>query len=250
MKIAGFCVVNGNYEIQLRILLDSLFKNLKIKIDFFVYYNKINNKNINKCVEFRKIPELNINFKSCTEYDNIMDLILSKIKIFSDLSKEYDQVFNIDLDMLVLKNLDCVFEKYKEPYLYGCLEDTNYIRLYERRKKVLNFIGITEKQYINAGFMILNFPFEFDENEIKTFFKLCPYSNCPEQDFLNWKFKNKIKIMPNNVNWNRFLPFETSPYIVHYLGFPKPWHLKNKDNCEIFFKKYFNYMKKIGISNF
>lgn len=250
MKIAGFCVVDGNYENQLLILLDSLFKNLKIKIDFFVYYNKINIKNNIKCVKFVKIPELNINFKSGTQYDKIMNLILSKIKIFSDLSKEYDQVFNIDLDMLVLKNLDSVFEKYKEPYLYGCLEDINYIRLYERRKKVLKFIGITEKQYINAGFMILNFPFEFNLDEIKKFFEFCSFSNCPEQDYLNWKFKDKIRVMPNYVNWNRFLPFEISPYIVHYLGFPKPWNLKDKNKCDIFYKKYLNYARNLGISNF
>lgn len=65
----------------------------------------------------------------------VMNIVMSKIKIFSDLSKQYDQVFNIDVDILILKDIKPVLDKYNEPYLYGCLEDVNYIKLYERRKK-------------------------------------------------------------------------------------------------------------------
>ena len=73
--------------------------------------------------------------------------------------------------------------------------------------------------------MIMNFKYDFDLNEVKEFFSKYPFSNCPEQDFLNWKFKDKICVMPNHVNWNRLLPFEMNPYITHYLGFPKPFNL-------------------------
>ena len=69
--------------------------------------------------------------------------------------------------------------------------------------------------------MIMNFKYEFNIEEVEWFFKNCPFSSCPEQDFFNWKFRDRIKIMPNDVCWNRFLPPCTDPYIIHHLGFPK-----------------------------
>lgn len=235
-KIAGFCVVDTNYKKQLLVTIQSLYRHLKSKIDFFVY-NKQINKNVIHTTNM-DVPEIDFEFRSNTIYDKFMPLLLAKLKILSDLSQNYDQVFFIDLDILFFKYIDELFEKYSEPYLYGCLEDTNKLRLYERRIKVLDFIGITEHEYINAGFLILNFKYDFDLEELKRFFELCPYSNCPEQDFLNWKFKDKIKVMPNSVCWNKFLPFETSPYMVHFLGFPKPWDIGKKSTRDIYGNYY------------
>lgn len=235
MKTVGFCVVNQKYHKQLDVLLSCL-KNCT-GFDFIVFSDD------DLGMKTQKIPKTGIHFTSNTEYDRVMDIVLSKIKIFSDLSKQYDQVFNVDVDILILKDIKPVLDKYNEPYLYGCLEDVNYIKLYERRKKILKYIGITEKQYINAGFMILNFPFEFNRSDVEYFFRCCPYSNCPEQDFLNWKFKDKIKVMPNYISWNRFLPFETSPYMVHFLGRPKPWETNN--SVDIYYEKYMKYFKNI-----
>ena len=211
MKRCGFCIANKRYENSIKNILKI------INNDFFIYTkNTLNFPNV------KSLPEINFNFVSHTEYDTIMPMLLAKLKIFSDLSKQYDQVFNLDLDITLHKDLTPILDKYSDNYLYGCLEDTNKFRLYERRKQILKAIGISEFEYINAGFMILNFEYEFDLDEVKYFFEKFPFSNCPEQDFLNWKFKDKIRVMPNYVNWNKLLPFERDRYITHYLGYPKP----------------------------
>ena len=211
MKRCGFCIANKRYENSIKNILKI------INNDFFIY-----TKNTFNFPNVKSLPEINFNFVSHTEYDTIMPMLLAKLKIFSDLSKQYDQVFNLDLDITLHKDLTPILDKYSDNYLYGCLEDTNRFRLYERRKQILKAIGISEFEYINAGFMILNFEYEFDLDEVKYFFEKFPFSNCPEQDFLNWKFKDKIRVMPNYVNWNKLLPFERDRYITHYLGYPKP----------------------------
>ena len=217
----GFCVCNKRYEKRVNYVIDNLFKKLKNKnINFYIYTNE----KIKTNYEVRALPKIEFDFKSRTEYDSFMPLLLAKLKIFSDLSK-IDRVFNIDLDIEIHKDLSEIFDRYTDEKLYGCLEDTNYYRLYDRRKQILKALNITEFEYINAGFMIMNFKYDFDLNEVKEFFSKYPFSNCPEQDFLNWKFKDKICVMPNHVNWNRLLPFEMNPYITHYLGFPKPFNL-------------------------
>lgn len=214
MKRIGFCVLNEKYKDRLKTVLNQIGNH-----DIKIYTDKNFLSNFNTL----EIPKVEINFKSGTCYDKFMNLLLAKIKIFSDLSLQYEQVFNFDLDMDFRRDITKVLDKYSEPYLYGCLEDTNRLRLYERRKQVLKFIGIDEFHYINAGFMIMNFQYHFDIEEVKWFFEHCPFSNCPEQDFFNWKFKDKIKVMSNDVCWNKFLPFHENPYIIHYLGFPKPF---------------------------
>lgn len=242
MTTAGFCVVDSNYQSQLKKTVKSLLT--KSKIDFFFIY-KQKTTSIpadpflrSKC-EFRDLPDVPVKFTSHTEYDKIMPLLMGKLKIFSDLSKEYDQVFNIDLDMMVLRDINPILSRYNGEYLYGCVEDTNISRLYPKRIKVLNFLGISPYEYINAGFMILNFVYDFNADEVQKFFSLCPFSNCPEQDFINWKFKDRIMIMPNEVSWNKFLPFEADPYIVHFLGYPKPWHTATSAfPASYFFEKY------------
>lgn len=211
MKRCGFCIANKRYENSIKNILKI------INNDFFIY-----TKNTFNFPNVKSLPEINFNFVSHTEYDTIMPMLLAKLKIFSDLSKQYDQVFNLDLDITLHKDLTPILDKYSDNYLYGCLEDTNKFRLYERRKQILKAIGISEFEYINAGFMILNFEYEFDLDEVKYFFEKFPFSNCPEQDFLNWKFKDRIRVMPNYVNWNKLLPFERDRYITHYLGYPKP----------------------------
>lgn len=212
MKRCGFCIANKRYENSIKNILKI------INNDFFIY-----TKNTFIFPNVKSLPEINFNFVSHTEYDTIMPMLLAKLKIFSDLSKQYDQVFNLDLDITLHKDLTPILDKYSDNYLYGCLEDTNRFRLYERRKQILKAIGISEFEYINAGFMILNFEYEFDLDEVKYFFEKFPFSNCPEQDFLNWKFKDRIRVMPNYVNWNKLLPFERDRYITHYLGYPKPF---------------------------
>lgn len=212
MKRCGFCIANKRYENSIKNILKI------INNDFYIY-----TKNTFNFPNVKSLPEINFNFVSHTEYDTIMPMLLAKLKIFSDLSKQYDQVFNLDLDITLHKDLTPILDKYSDKYLYGCLEDTNRFRLYERRKQILKAIGISEFEYINAGFMILNFEYEFDLDEVKYFFEKFPFSNCPEQDFLNWKFKDRIRVMPNYVNWNKLLPFERDKYITHYLGYPKPF---------------------------
>lgn len=210
MKRCGFCIANKRYENSIKNILKI------INNDFFIY-----TKNTFNFPNVKTLPEINFNFVSHTEYDIIMPMLLAKLKIFSDLSKQYDQVFNLDLDITLHKDLTPILDKYSDNYLYSCLEDTNRFRLYERRKQILKAIGMSEFEYINAGFMILNFEYDFDLDEVKYFFKKFPFSNCPEQDFLNWKFKDRIRVMPNYVNWNKLLPFERDRYITHYLGYPK-----------------------------
>lgn len=81
----GFCVLAANYEKYL--------KNINIINDYYIYSNT-------KLIKNSKIiPKIEIDFKSHTNYDRFLDLLLAKIKIFSDLSMQYEQVFNFDLDL-------------------------------------------------------------------------------------------------------------------------------------------------------
>ena len=77
--------MDANYEKYL--------KNINIINDYYIYSNTKLIKNS------KTIPKIEIDFKSHTNYDRFLDLLLAKIKIFSDLSMQYEQVFNFDLDL-------------------------------------------------------------------------------------------------------------------------------------------------------
>ena len=70
-------------------------------------------------------------------------------------------------------------------------------------------------KYINAGFLIFTFKFDFDMDDYNKFLKN-RFITCCEQEYLSYKFKDKIKII--NASHNPCLKENKDYYIFHYLG--------------------------------
>lgn len=201
--LCGFCVLDSNYIDPCIVTLTTLKRNYDG--DFKVFYRA--GMDVSK-LKFLGFPLIPISFQKfpciCWRYNLISDLLLAKLAIFSELSKHYKGVFNLDLDLHIRKPLN--FDL-KEPGWYGCLET------------------LSKGRYINFGFTILyNKQIDF---LISDFFKFIQDNqvDCPEQDYINFRFKDIIRVLPSSVSWNHNLPFEDDPIMVHHLGDYKPYTL-------------------------
>lgn len=215
-KICGFCVFEDNVEYREYInkCLDSMIKTqTDYEFDFYVYTNTPNyiENYPFKVREIKSIINVSI-------YRNITNLISNKLLALDELSKEYEIVFFIDLDLYFRKSLKEVFNNLQKGYLYASLELDNIKNFSDKRKRLLKKYNIRPLQYINAGFMILTFEYNFDLVDYKNF--LNNQIECPEQDYINYKLKDKIKVV--KVSHNPLLTYNSDPYIFHFLGFYKP----------------------------
>ena len=221
------------------------FLNLNLNIHIYCFYkNEINNKlKISDKIIFKNIDIYNfdnLHYVNTSKYNHIVDLISFKLLALSILKKQYDKVIYFDLDVIFRKDFSYIIKSLNNSYIYGCNE---YSRKYiaSNRCLVLRDAKISLNQYINAGFMIWCLDFEFDIEDYKNYIKKF-FVDCPEQDYINFKFKNYIKVLPNYISWNPLLDFEYNPACVHFLGEFKPYKLtKNmikNFKLEKFIKEY------------
>ena len=148
---------------------------------------------------------------------------------------QYDKVILLDLDMIITKNIDHLFQldapaaclkRYYVPY--GKKIPANMICQNDKLVKLVKLVGS-----INAGLMLLK-PDKAEWSDIKTDInkdtQLAKYK-YPEQDYLSLRYCGKWTSITFNYNYQFGLTFRVKKYryrlddiyVIHYSSSYKPW---------------------------
>jgi len=260
MKQACCSVVNSKWVLCLKTFVYSLLKhNPEFDRDYIVFFKKddLNEKDFS---ELRKIYN-NFVFKEIkTEnYTNIKQELLFDLRhehvrtIFEwtyyrlemfDL-QGYEQVIWFDIDMLVLRNLNNLFEMRCDDGILAC-EDFLVKNLeskedYEREHMLQGGVIVVGKNMMNKSvytdlLSLLSGPYRFkldDQNSYRG-----PRSQAMFIEYFGKKEKIKSISLEYNVGWklcrNNVIPLK-DVHILHYPGSKKPWnYLNNRDSSESF----------------
>ena len=171
------------------------------------------------------------------------------------LDKSIDRILYLDPDIIVLKNLD---ELYNMDF-----EDNYYIATTNVKKFLTKFNEIKNKAekgsvYANTGVMMMNIAKlrkEQDFNEIFDFInKNHQFFSLPDQDIICGLYGHKIKIVDNliynlsdrainkyNLSHKNKIDLDwvkSNTKIIHYYGRNKPWKENYKGILDVFYKHY------------
>lgn len=225
-----FCVTDNDYIDNTYVSLHSFYKFNDYPVTVYVL-----GKRTKKFNEFKNVTVKYFDFNFDLKHPFYKNLkpVLAKLKIFDESSYPYNLSF--DTDTLFNGNIDEVFKDYKE-----------------------SLIGVneSEKNEINAGFIIVKKPDFSIFDKFKTFTEKHGLLNCPEQDFLNFIFKNSRENIDTKYNVCYWTDenFKDKFTMFHYAGEIKPFYFHNIKYEKLnkfqlsHFKIYFNYCKNLKLS--
>ena len=242
-EIPIFFSTDDNYvpflDVTIRSLIENASKDYQYKI--IILHTGLNPENISK-VESLENDNFSIEFADVSvAIKDIVHLLpieqhfglATWYRLFiQSMFPQYDKILYLDCDIVVLGDIaELYFTDLEDNYIAGVVEHwILHSPIFSHYTK--EAVGIESKNYINAGIMIMDLK-KFREARIEEqFVELINKYNFnvidPDQSYLNYLCKGKIKYLP--FEWNR-TPLENveceNPKIVHYaLGF-KPWHSPN-----------------------
>ena len=127
-------------------------------------------------------------------------------------------------------------------------------------KKLQDYVevndGVENKKYFNSGVLVIDLD-KFRETRVEErFVRILTKYNCdtiaPDQDYLNILCKDKVKYLP--LSWDKMPDYcehldEKDLHLIHYNMFRKPWHYRDVEYSDIFWKyaketKYYDELKK------
>ncbi len=157
------------------------------------------------------------------------------------LFPEYDKILYLDCDIVVLGDVSKLyFTNMEDNAVAGVVEQfilhSPVFSLYTKEA-----IGVENKNYINAGILLINLAKLREMQLEKQFVELLTTYNFdvidPDQAYINYLCQGKIKYLP--VEWNR-TPLEqvvcSKPNIIHYALGVKPWQKEDTFLGEHFWK--------------
>ena len=209
----------------------------KASIEYLEYFN----------IEYKLLNKLN--YKSVSEgfiWKNTFD----KLNVFS--LTEYEKVVYLDSDMLILENIDHLFN---QPPI---TMTSNLPYAKESNNSCIMIIEPNKKDYEG----LLNKMQEFDQRK---------RDKIGDQDIINAYFKDKVKILDESYNMMRFISknkkqyydvltdnyiykyevivtrrLATKPKVIHYILRPKPFNTNMPFEDE-YYHIYKNYLDEVRI---
>lgn len=190
------------------------------------------------------LKKLNIKYKLISEIEAPQDIKLnnengsypnwtntfSKLMIFGMI--EFDKIVFLDSDMMVLKNIDELFEK---DNLSATIAGKSYP-------------GNETWKDLNSGIMVV----EPKKNEEKRLLKILNGNlnsgQLGDQDIIRlgypyWKTENHLHLNENYNIFSKYEPYyllKKTPHskikIIHFVGSPKPWEMTKKDELKYYVK--------------
>ena len=183
-----------------------------------------------------------------------------------DLFSQYDKVIYLDADILVLDDLQPLYNNDIDDYYIGAVLDktiekirtqTDYIENYPEHITYNQYfnekLNLKNYKYFNAGVLLFNLKKIRECNITERLWDFVVRINpliYQDQDVLNAIMKEKVKYLENkyNYNYNYFQEKnkEELPVIIHFVGPYKPWN----DSMEnLFYLKYWDYAEKSSYWN-
>lgn len=268
--------INNDYVKQLTVTVISILKNSSIENNFIFYIISADisdeNKNIikslnylNNNIEFIFICGKSIlekvdleNYMRRMENYNYISIETYFRFFIADLIPQHNKILYLDADLIVMDDLQKLYNFNIDNYIMGVVQDMNMEVLVKTDYKIssgLNFrqyfMNILKKQnlkYFNAGVLLLNLKKWRENNVLNELLKFCEENNPLEyqdQDALNAVLENNVIYLDSRYNLFKDFDFYIShqndknrikelkkcfknPGIIHYIGENKPWVYKEK----------------------
>lgn len=257
MKIGAFCVCDANYINPAIIAIDS-FCRFNAGIPVVIYtenggnYRRLKRALIDKNVEFRETDfpqfpehdELNAPYKNLFFQPESLPAYTQRIKGLAELRDEFDVIINFDLDTLTTGNIsNAPFMQFVGRItIHGVSERENRTR-WQKGLNITEFANMPG--YINTGIGIYGadaIPADITRLYREFLHNYADHIYCPEQDFINFQFADKIKNIPpgyNLMSTGRNYK-DISPVMIHFVGTAKPWTPIHRPGIECyFFRRYY-----------
>ena len=159
-----------------------------------------------------------------------------------EMFPEYDKGIYIDSDIVVPGDISELYNIELKDNIIGASPDYSIQEVPELMYYVTNAIGVKEKEYINSGVLLMNLKMMREKKFTTHFLNLLNTYHfdtiAPDQDYINAMCNGKIfylnecwDAMPNNSKE----PL-TSPKLIHYNLFQKPWCYDNIQYEDYFWK--------------
>lgn len=269
---------NDEYSKYFSIALQSLIENSNETsfYDIIIFSSDISKRN-KKLLEDMLPQNFSLRFFDITEYisDIFADIELTTKKYWSVemyyriviplIMQNYERVLYLDSDIVINGNINELFDiSFEDKMLLAVIDSFNIVSNLENSKERMRYIIKTlefnlNNTYFNSGVLVFNIrafePLIYLEN-IKKAFKKIKLTYCPDQDILNFLFKNKVKLIEQKWNLQYHVPIFhkkdllyldkakikeyniafSSPTIIHYTSPIKPWSKPAGELAEVFWK--------------
>lgn len=183
----------------------------------------------------RHISEIEKKFKNVYHYG-----LAAYYRLFIEsLFPQYSKILYLDCDIVVLGDVSKLYNTDLEGNMLAGVRDSFVACTPEFQEYVRVGLGIEPENYISSGILIVDLD-KFRESKIEEKFtylleKYNFESVAPDQDYLNFLCKGRIKYIPNG--WNKssaVSKVEGGLNIVHYALAKKPWQFDGVVDEEYF----------------
>lgn len=253
-----FFSVNNGYAPYLAVAINSLKKCIN-KASF--YYIRILNSNLseNNIRRLQRLSEENVMVECVDIAEHVKGLSTASLNhltsealfriLIPKLFAQYEKVLYLDCDIVVLKDVEELFDIDLEDKLLGVVKNPCNAGL---RNYIEEHIKIPYQQYFNSGILLINAQ-KFREEKIAEKCLQVYADNKSkylfvDQDALNVVCNEKVKYLEEkwNFEWHykrvglleeyetSYYEAERNPYIIHYTSDKKPWGYPNMMMAEYF----------------
>ena len=268
-EIPVFFASDDNYIPCLAVAIHSLEKNASKKNNYklIILHSGMSEKGKQEIKEFEQ-ENIKIDFKDISNIENDLkdDLALRLRDYYSStiyyrifigsLFPEYHKAVYIDSDVVLLDDIANLYNTDLEGNIIGAIPDG----VVHDSKKLQDYVevndGVENKKYFNSGVLVIDLDKFRETRVVERFVRILTKYNCdtiaPDQDYLNILCKDKVKYLP--LSWDKMPDYcehldEKDLHLIHYNMFRKPWHYRDVEYSDIFWKyaketKYYDELKK------
>lgn len=255
-----FFSVNNGYAPYLAVAINSLKKCVNKDT---MYYIRILNSNLSEgnIQRLQRMSEENFIVECMDIAEHVKGLSTASLNhltaealfriLIPELFPQYEKVLYLDCDIVVLKDVEQLFEIELEDKLLGVIKNPCNAGL---QNYVEEYIKIPYQQYFNSGVLLMNAQ-RFREEEIAEKCLQIYADNKSkylfvDQDALNVVCIGKVKYLAENWNFewhyqwvglleeyeSNYYEAGKKPYIIHYTSDKKPWAYPNMMMAEYFWE--------------
>ncbi len=251
-EIPIFFASDDNYipylDVAIRSLIANASKNYRYTIN--ILNTGVSQENIDMVMK-NNADNVTIKFRDITEDIKPIKNKLKGLYHFSvemyyrlfieNIFPEYDKVIYLDCDIVVVGDISKLYNtKLEDKWIGGVTERIIYNDpVFSKYVKATT--GVDPINYINSGILLMNLKKLREVNLAEQFMYVLSKYNVdvidPDQAYINFLCRDKIKYLPNG--WNKEpLPEEAEGglNIIHYALYKKPWQYDDIINVEYFWK--------------
>lgn len=209
-------------------------------------------------IEFKDISNLGEDIKEdmSLRLRDYYSLTIYYRLFIAKLYPEYHKAVYIDSDIVLLDDIANLYNIDLGGKMIGAIPDGVVHDTPPFKEYVKINLGVEPDKYFNSGVLLMDLD-KFRENKIEEkFIEILTKYNCetiaPDQDYLNFLCKGKIKYLP--ISWDKMPEYDKhldvkDIHLIHYNMFKKPWHYKDVEYSNVFWNiaketEFFDTLKK------